>query len=360
MPIKILFLVPYPLKESPSQRFRFEQYFSTLEKKGYSYSVRSFLNSQNWHLFFKEGNFGLKTWAISLGLVKRFLMLFEVRLYDFVFIHREATPIGPPIIEWILTKVFRKKIIYDFDDAIWLTDRRKESSILRILKWRSKVKYVCKWSLKVSCGNDYLCSFASKFNQHVTYNPTTVDTENHHNPSLFSVPENNEKIVIGWTGSYSTLKYLSEIEGVLKKMEDENPLVEFIIIADQKPDLPLKNLTFISWNIETEIADLLNFDIGIMPLPDDEWAKGKCGFKLLQYMALKIPSVASPVGVNSTIIDHGINGFLAESPDDWLKYMICLINDKDLRKKIGKSGRKKVIDYYSVLSNSTRFTSLFE
>ena len=167
-------------------------------------------------------------------------------------------------------------------------------------------------------------------------------------------------MVIGWTGSHSTLKYLHAIEPVLQKLENQFPFISFLIIADQPPPLHLARLTFIKWNPQTEIADLLKMDIGIMPLPDDEWSKGKCGFKALQYMALEIPSVVSPVGVNTFIINNESEGFLCRSNEEWLLALEKLIIDKNLRIKLGKAGRKKVVEHYSVSSNTSNFLSLFE
>ena len=358
---KILFLVPYPLHESPSQRFRFEQYFGLLQSHGYSYTVRSFLSSGNWKTLFKPGETLVKIGALTSGFVKRIIVLFISPMYDFVFIHREVSPLGPPIFEWILAKLLRKKLIYDFDDAIWLTDRQNESFMLKVGKWRSKVSLICKWSYKVSCGNEYLCNFAATFNKNVVYNPTTIDTENLHNPSLFKeIYSEQKRVRIGWTGSHSTLKYLTKIESVLQKILTGYPWVEFIVIADQEPALSLPSVTFIPWNPETEMEDLMRFDIGIMPLPDDEWAKGKCGFKALQYMALERPAIVSSVGVNAKIIEHGVDGFLCRSDEDWEDALKKLIEDPSLRKSMGKSGRKKVIESYSVLSNSSTFLSLFE
>jgi glycosyltransferase involved in cell wall biosynthesis len=290
------------------------------------------------------------------------IALLKSPMYDFVFIHREAAPLGPPIFEWIMAKVLKKKIIYDFDDAIWLTDRQQESAILRSAKWRSKVGSICKWAYKISCGNEYLCNYAALFNKRVVYNPTTIDTENLHHRVSNPVPvQASDRIRIGWTGSHSTLKYLDEIQPVLHKISREYPQVEFIVIADRPTSLDVgASLIFIRWNRETEIKDLLKFDIGIMPLPDDEWAKGKCGFKALQYMALELPAVASPVGVNSRIINHGVNGFLCHSPEEWEIALRKLIEDSDLRKKMGINGRRTVVENYSVLSNSANFLSLFE
>jgi len=361
MPQKVLFLVPYPVRESPSQRFRFEQYFELLKKKGIQIEVQPFLNSLNWQLFYRSGKLLDKIWALVAGIIKRLVALCKAPFYDFVFIHREVAPLGPPVFEWILAKILRKKIIYDFDDAIWLTDRNQESPLMRVLKWRSKVKSICRWAYKVSCGNEYLGAYAEKYNTRVVYNPTTIDTQQRHNPDLHKgSPVPNNRIVIGWTGSHSTLKYLQEVASVLQKMETEFPTIQIMIIADRKPELKLNSLLYVPWNEKTEIEDLLRIDIGIMPLPDDEWAKGKCGFKALQYMALRIPALASAVGVNTKIIDDDKNGFLCTTAEEWEIGLTKLIKETMLREQMGENGRKKVIERYSVISNSSNFLSLFE
>lgn len=357
---RILFLVPYPLHESPSQRFRFEQYFDYLHHSGYTYKVQTFLNAGNWRAFFRQGNTLTKATALISGFCKRIFVLFTSPMYDFVFIHREVTPVGPPIFEWLLAKVLRRKIVYDFDDAIWLTDRANESWFFKLVKWRSKVAAICSWSYKVSCGNEYLCDYARRFNSHVIYNPTTIDTESQHNIELFKVSKpDNRRLTIGWTGSHSTLKYLDDVEDVLSKILSDYSNVDFLVIADRKPSLNKVALRFLPWNADTEIQDLLQLDIGIMPLPDDEWANGKCGFKALQYLALERPAVVSPVGVNSTIIEDGINGFLCATPEQWEIALRKLIEDSQLRNSMGKNGRVTVEQRYSVRSNASTFLSLF-
>jgi glycosyltransferase involved in cell wall biosynthesis len=357
---RILFIVPYPLGESPSQRFRFEQYFSALKEAGFDIDVQSFLNSQNWQVFFKPGNALLKTSALLHGFLRRFGSALKLRKYDFVFIHREATPVGPPVFEWFVSRVLRKKIIYDFDDAIWQTDRFDESALLGIVKWRSKVSLICRWSHKISCGNQYLQTFALQFNANAFVNPTTIDTDQTHNIELHNNSGLHKRgVTIGWTGSHSTLKYLKEIESTCIEIQKTYPQVNFTIIADKKPTLNF-SFTFIPWNIATEISDLLTFDIGVMPLPDDEWSKGKCGFKILQYMALKIPAVASPVGVNTEIIQDEVSGFLCKETSEWVQKLSLLITDSDLRRKFGLTGYQKVINFYSVRANTRNFLKLFE
>ena len=356
--MKILFLVPYPLHESPSQRFRFEQYFETLNTTGYSYRVQSFLDSQNWQMFFNSGNTLRKILALTRGYLRRFRILFCVLPYHYVFIHREASPLGPPIFEFILAKIFCKRIIYDFDDAIWLTDRATESWLRSILKWRSKVRSICRWSYKVSCGNYYLRAYASQYNRNAFFNPTTIDTEHLHNRVAAKIHKQKGSLTIGWTGSHSTLKYLLEIEPVLKILLNANKSVSLHVIADQRPKLSIP-FQFTRWSASTETYDLLSFDIGIMPLPDNEWTKGKCGFKALQYMALEIPAVASNVGANPDIITDTIDGFLVSSEAEWTLRLTQLINDPQLRLILGKAGRATVVKRYSVKSNTRLFLSLF-
>lgn len=285
----------------------------------------------------------------------------QAPFYDFIFIHREATPIGPPVMEWLLAKVLRRKIIYDFDDAIWLTDRPAEPALLRIAKWRSKVGAICRWSHKVSCGNRYLMDYAAQFNSRVIYTPTVVDTTHWHNPALHQRPAGyNGRVVIGWTGTHSTLKYLADLVPVLQRIESKFPQVQVMVIADRKPDFALTSLEFVPWQKATEVEDLMRMDIGIMPLPDDEWAKGKCGFKALQYMALGIPTIVSPVGVNTQIVSNGQNGFLAATPDAWYEALSALVSDINLRVRLGAASRSKIESNYSVTSASASFLSLFE
>ncbi len=359
--IQVLFICPYPISESPSQRFRFEQYFELLQTSGFSVKVRPFLSLSTWHLIYQPGNVILKVLGVLSGFLKRVLTLFIIPGFDFIFIHREATPLGPPWFEWIASKIFRKKVIYDFDDAIWLTLTSKENSFAAKLRWPSKTESICTWSYSVSCGNNYLASFAKQYNQRVIVNPTTIDVRNVHNPNLFPPKIKSNRLVIGWTGTHSTLTYLDLIVPVIQSLEKKLlDRFEFHVIADKNPNFELSSFHFIKWSKETEIQDLLQFDIGLMPLTNDLWAKGKCGFKALQYMAMGIPVIASPVGVNKDIIDEGVNGFLCKSLSQWEEKIVQLIKDHELRRRMGDAGRLKIMNNYSLDSNSDNFLSLFE
>jgi glycosyltransferase involved in cell wall biosynthesis len=355
--MKILFLVPYPVGESPSQRFRFEQYFDLLKKNGIDYTVESFWSLAAWKILYKPGHALSKTVWLKIGFWMRFWHVLKSLRYDWVFIHRECAPIGPPAFEFIMAKVFRKKIIYDFDDAIWLPNTSAENKLAGWLKFHGKVKSICRWSYRVSCGNEWLANYARQFNARVVVNPTTIDTDNLHNPVLFPSRKPNEKIVIGWTGTHSTLPYLQAIVPMLQIIEKKFSLI-IRIISNKNPELQLQSVEFVLWHKATEIQDLVSFDIGLMPLTEDEWSNGKCGFKALQYMALGIPCVASPVGVNTRIINHGVNGFLCVDEREWLKTLETLIQQPTLRKSLGVAGRQTVVEKFSVSSNASIFFSL--
>ncbi len=351
----ILFLVPYPKAQAPSQRFRFEQYLKFLDQAGFTYAFSPFLNQQAWAILYKSGYTFRKITGVAKGFAKRFLILLTVQRYDFIFIHREATPIGPPVIEWIMAKLFRKKIIYDFDDAIWLPNTSASNRVVATIKWHQKVNSICRWSYKVSCGNAYLCDFARQFNPQVVHNPTTIDTVNQHNTLKHQL---EKELVIGWTGSHSTLHYLYPIFPLLVALRKKYSF-KVGVIANAPPAFRADFIEFIPWNKASEIEDLLRFNVGLMPLTDDPWAKGKCGFKALQYMALGIPALVSPVGMNTEIVENGKHGFICATNADWYRYLEMLITKPDLREEMGKAGRKQVEDKYSVLSNQNNFLGLF-
>ena len=353
--MKLLIITPYPYGEAPSQRFRFEQYLDTLEHKGFQITQHSFLSKEGWKILYKDGKNLSKAIHILNGFLRRLFSLASIAQYDFILIHREASPVGPPVFEWAIAKIFRKKIIYDFDDAIWLKDP-SETGLKALVKWKSKVASICQWSYTVSCGNEYLANFARHYNNNVILNPTTIDTKNVHIPH--SRPE-NALPVVGWTGTHSTMPYLEIILPVLKKLQQKIPF-KFLIISNKPPGFQLDTMEYILWSKTTEIEDLNHIDIGIMPLYDDLWSAGKCGFKALQYLALSKPALVSPVGVNSKIINHGTNGFICTNNHDWEHYLKILLQDPKLTRNMGIAGRKFVEDHYSVNSNEDNFLSLFE
>jgi glycosyltransferase involved in cell wall biosynthesis len=354
---RIVFLVPYPPAVAPSQRFRFEQYLPHLAAH-YQVEVRSFLSPEAWHVLYLQGKHLSKSLHILWGFLCRIWHLLTlIPRADVVFIHREATPLGPPVLEWVIAKVLRKRIIYDFDDAIWIPNTSEVNKAAAFLKCTWKVRFICRWAWKVSAGNAWLAAYARQYHPRVVVNPTTIDTEALHNPRLFSKPK-SPLPVIGWTGTHSTLHYLRPLADPLQRLHARYPF-ELLVIANQPPDFDLPGLKFLPWHKETEMADLLRMDIGLMPLTPDAWSEGKCGFKALQYLALEIPAVASPVGVNSQMVVEGKTGFLCETEEDWYHALEVLLLDAELRARMGKAGRAHVEAHYSVNSNREVFGGLF-
>ncbi len=317
--------------------------------------MQSFLSHKAWDSLY-SGAATAKALSILMGILRRFGCLYPAARADILFLHREATPLGPPIFEWFLAKVLRKKIIYDFDDAIWLPDPNEKNRIWNWLKWKSKIKWICRWSWKVSAGNDYLADYAAQYCDQVEVMPTIVDT-NIHKPS--QVGPSQSRPVIGWTGSHSTLQYLTAMLPVLQELELQFDF-DFLVIANKDPKLPLRNYKFLPWRQDSEVKDLQSLDIGLMPLSGDDWSRGKCGFKAIQYGAIGIPSIVSPVGVNSKVVLHGETGFLCSTKEEWKNRISQLLSDPDLRAKMGKRAATHIQSEYAVSAVKQKFLNLFE
>jgi glycosyltransferase involved in cell wall biosynthesis len=300
-----------------------------------------------------------KALGILGGFGRRLGDVLAATSYDYVFVHREAAPLGPPVLEWLLTKVLRKRLIYDFDDAIWLANTSEANKIAAGLKWHHKVDAICGWAYKNSCGNDYLAAYARQFNPRTVVNPTTIDTEHLHNQVRDQLAPG--PLVIGWTGTHSTLKYLRPLVPVLAQLEAEGIEFEFWVISNQPPDFaqPLQSLRYRPWQKATEIPDLLAFHVGLMPLEDDPWAQGKCAFKALQYMALGIPALVSPVGMNTDVVQDGVNGYVCHESTDWLLRLRQLLTDAAHRQQLGQAARATIEQRYSVRANTANFLGLF-
>lgn len=353
--MNILFLFPYPLGCAASQRFRFEQYLEILRSAGIDYTLQPFLSQRAWEKFYRKGFFLRKSYALIAGLARRIFILFTIRKYDFVFIHRESVPVGPPVFEWFISRVLKRRIVFDFDDAIWIANSSESNRFFAPLKAHSSFFPICRMAYRISAGNEYLVNSVRPFNSEVVLNPTTIDTENWHNRIAIHdavIP------VIGWTGSHSTNKYLDSIYGVISKLKNRAQF-RFVVISDERPVAGNGLFDYVRWSRESEIEDLLRINIGIMPLTHDAWSEGKCGFKALQYMSLGIPALVSPVGVNETIVNDGVNGFVCRSDSEWELRILQLINNREELIRMGRMARRKVEDMYSVKSNKSNFLNLF-
>ncbi|MBE7442720.1 MAG: glycosyltransferase family 4 protein [Flavobacteriales bacterium] len=353
---KILFLTLHRPNRSPSQRFRFEQYLQFFNNEDIEYEFSYLLNEYDDKIFYSNGKIFVKAYIVIKSFFKRLRELNQIKENDIIFIQRECFMLGTSFFERRFAKS-GAKVIFDFDDSIWLQNVSEANKTFVWLKNPNKTSKIIKCSYLVIAGNEYLANYALKYNKNVVIIPTTIDTNEYYKNSS----PKNDKVTIGWSGSITTIQHFEYALPFLKELKNKfGNLIEFKVIGDANyvnEDLSIKG---IAWNKETEIRDLSTFDIGIMPLPDDEWANGKCGLKGLQYMALEIPTIMSPVGVNTEIIQDGVNGFLANSNEEWFAKLESLILSEDLRVKLGKAGRQTVIKKYSVVANKDYFLSLFK
>ena len=298
---------------------------------------------------------------VMRGTLKRLNALLEAAQYDVVFVHREALPFPTPVLERALRRR-AGRMVFDFDDAIYLSppcdplylDQSHTISwgarLLRhrSLRWlRSSVKFgaIVGASDLIMAGNEHLAARAREYNHMVSVVPTAVDTGRIRPPEARAAAQ---RVRIGWMGSRSTAPYLEEIGPALGKVLAAYPQAEFRMVGAEWPPLAsFPRTSSREWAFEREGADLASFDIGLMPLPDNEWTRGKCGYKALQYMSAGSAVVSSPVGVATEIVRHGENGFLANSTDEWAEYLSRLVADAGLRRRMGAEGREIVERCYS-------------
>lgn len=261
---------------------------------------------------------------------------------DVVYLYREALPLGPAILEPMLAG--RVPLVYDFDDAIWIPTSSPTNPFGARLRSAGKVDAVIRSAAITTVGNEYLAQHARLHSSRVRVLPTTLDINRYEpRPRLHT----RGPIRLGWSGSHSTVPHLRTIESALVTVL-ARPDIELFVQGGEGFSLPAPAaVTAVRWAPATELDQLHTFAIGLMPLPDDEWTRGKCGFKALLYMSLGIPVVASPVGVNNEIIEHGVNGLLASTTQEWVEAVATLADDESLRTRLGTAGRETVIERFS-------------
>ena len=353
--IKVLFIAMHRKLRSPSQRFRFEQYFEILESQGIEYEFSFLISEKDDKVLYASGNYIGKLIIFIKSWIQRSKDVKRADEFDYIFIQREAFMTGSINFEKKFANS-KAKLIFDFDDSIWLPDKNEANRKLAFLKNPAKTANIISLCDTIVAGNKYLADYAKQYNKNVVVIPTTIDTE-WYNPKPKT---DNTSIVIGWSGSFTTIKHFQNaIEALTKIKAKYSDSVSFKVIGDSKYNYEPLAINGQNWQAKTEVQDLLEFDIGIMPLPDEEWTRGKCGLKGLQYMALAIPTIMSPVGVNTEIIEDGVNGFLAETPDEWVDKLSRLIESPELRKKLGIAGRETVVEHYSIEANKQKYLDLF-
>lgn len=316
--------------ERPSFRFRVQQFLPYLRAHG----------------------IGCECFTLPAELVRRWRLFLGLRRYDIVFLQKK-------MLRWcdrLILRANARGLIYDVDDAIMFRDRgsRTRVSVARRRRFRAMVRM----SDVVLAGNDFLCGWAANYTARAICFRTVVDTE------LYTPGprERHEPLVIGWSGSASTNHYLSTVLPALDRLAQRYPFT-LRILSDTQEGIELDacralRAEFFAWDSATELRDLRAFDIGLMPLPDSEWAFGKCALKALLYMACGVPAVCSSVGAVTTIIADGETGFLAASDEEWCRKIECLLSDAALRQHIAEKARALVVSRYSLATHAPRLLQI--
>ncbi len=306
-------------------------------------------------MLYKKGNALKKAAAMRKAQKIRRADAKRASEFDVVFLFREALMTGSIEYEKLI-KAAGPKIIYDFDDAIWIQSVSEANKKWSWLKDPNKTSKLIELSDVIFAGNRYLADYAGGYNDNIKVIPTTIDTEEYVSVQRTA----RSKVVIGWSGSITTIQHFEFAIPILKQIKEKfGDKVEFSVVGDGTYENPGLGIRGLPWRKESELTDLQNMDIGIMPLPDDEWARGKCGLKGLQYMGVGVATIMSPVGVNSEIIQDGENGFLAAEIEDWVNKLTQLIESEELRQKIGTAGRRTVVEKYSVAAWKDAYLNAF-
>ncbi len=352
---KILIVCPNPEGFAPGQRLKYEQYFENWRDNGYDITVESFISESFQKIIYKKGFFFAKLYYTILGYSNRLKLLGQLKNYDIVYIFLWVTPFGLPLFEMLYCKL-AKNIIYDIDDLVYTTNKNAPW-YSKLFKTKYKPIYLMKKADHVITCTPYLDAFVRKLNNNTTDISSTVDTSEKY-MSINSYT-NDKPLVVGWSGSHSTIQHFKTIKNVLVAIQKKYPDVKIMIMGGSNVQIHGLSLECTEWSEEKEIATLQSFDIGIYPLPNEQWVYGKSGLKAIQYMALGIPTVATAIGTNFRVIETGISGYLVNSEEEWIEKLALLIENPTLRKKIGMAGRLKVDKYFSVDANKQKYLDAF-
>lgn len=358
---RLLFLATHPC-EVASTRYRVLAYTPALREAGYEVQFHPFFPSESLETLYAPGKVGSKTGWLLKGMRKRLEVLRGAQI-DLVFIHRELFPLGIWPGMALLERELRRcgaPFVYDFDDAVFLPHRRNRGLVGRMENTHS-VRRLIAASRRVISGNSFLSEYAVRLNPDVVCLPTPVDTERYvPNFGARMNPGPVGELTVGWIGSPSTAKYLRSLAPVFQELARTRSFRLKVVGAGQPFRIPGVGLDDRPWDLQTEAEEFRNCDIGVYPLWDDEWSRGKCGYKALQFMASGVPVVASAIGMNNQIIGDGVNGLLVRSPEEWLAALKRLLDESELRHRLGIAGRRSVEDHYALSRIAPQFLQALE
>ena len=323
--MKVLFLIQgFSVAAS---RYRVLQYIPYLNSKGVETSVSLYPRT----------------------LKENFQFFNDLPQYDIIFLQRKR--FNQPRLGWLRKRA--KRIIYDFDDSVMYRNSKARDPISQTR--RRRFVQMIKNSNFVIAGNEFLKSEVLPFNPNVEVIPTAIDQERYH---LKTYPLQQDRVTLGWIGDHGSIHYLEKMRPLFEKIGEQYPHVDLKIVCDTFFDCERMKVIKKNWSSEEEVADLQGFDVGLMPLVDDPWSWGKCGLKIIQYQGVGLPVVCTPVGINKDLVEDGINGYWAMTPAEWEKKLSVLIENSELRERMGREGRRRVLENYTYQACAPRLLSI--
>lgn len=338
--MRVLGLSSYPI-EAAATRYRLAQFVEPLSKKGIEIEISSFLTSEEFALLYRNAPFSKKLTYVLRAFFNRLTKITKFRKYDVIFVQREAMFFGPAFFEYFFQVIGGLPLVLDLDDATYVSYVSPTyGKIGSFFKFFGKTDRLIERADAVTCGNHFIAEYVSEKGKKPVVIPTVVDTN-----KFFPLTKDNKIPVMGWIGTHSTFPLLQSIFPVLQKLAQNHDFVLKIVgsgVSDVKLEgVKIENL---EWNIQKEVADFQSLDIGLYPIVASDpniskWILGKSGFKAIQYLAVGVPYVVTPIGVCAEIGEANISHFTANTADDWYNALDKLLSDKTLRENMGEAGR---------------------
>lgn len=346
---RMLVLCPYPEGVAAGQRLKYEQYFADWRSQGWHIEVSNYMDRALWDVVWDKGNGPAKALGVLRGHIRRIGDLFRVRDFDLVYVFMWVTPVGTSLFERLVRRL-AKALVYDVEDNILGQQQGgatlNPNPLARLLKGASKARFLIRTADHVVTSSPFLNDFCLELNaaKACTYISSSIDTDRFLPATGYS---NDKPVVVGWTGTFSSRVYLDLLRGVFQRLAARLPF-KLRVIGNFDYELPGVDLEVVQWSAADEVAQLQALDIGVYPLPIDDWVLGKSGLKAIQYMAFALPCVATEVGTTPMLIRDGENGLLVRTEAEWEAALEALIRDPALRRRLGEAARADAVAKYSL------------